>query len=216
VQHDHDPGQEHEPHQHEPHKHEPQGPVHRAVYTATMLFCRGGMARTIAGLAGLSASDVVVDVGCGPGAAARRARREGASRVIGVDPSPEMLRFARRLTSLARMDGVGFLEGSAESLPLDSASATVVWAVQSVHHWVDRGRGVTESLRVLAPRGRVLLMERAAVPGARGLGAHGLTDEQADEMVRLICVAGFTDAARQFVRVGRRRFVVVTATAPPS
>ena len=53
------------------------GPLHRAVSTVSMLFCRGGMARTIADLAGLSASDVVVDVGCGPAAAARRARREG-------------------------------------------------------------------------------------------------------------------------------------------
>ena len=32
--------------------------------------------------------------------------------MIGVDPSPEMLGFARRLTSLGRMDGVEFLQGS--------------------------------------------------------------------------------------------------------
>ena len=190
--------------------------MHLAAFTLSMLFCRGGMARTIADLAGLSANDVVVDVGCGPGAAARRARREGAARVIGVDPSPEMLGFARRLTSLGRVDGVDFLEGSAESLPVDSASATVVWAVQSVHHWLDRGRGVKESLRVLAPRGRLLLMERAVAPGARGLAAHGLTDNQAGELARLIGHTGFADVARQIVRVGRRNLVVVTASAPPS
>ena len=193
-----------------------KGPVHRAAYTVSMLFCRGGMARTIADLAGLSANDVVVDVGCGPGAAARRARREGAARVIGVDPSPEMLGFARRLTSLGRIDGVEFQQGSAESLPVASASATVVWAVQSVHHWVDPGRGLEETRRVLEPRGRLLLMERAVVPGARGLAAHGLTDDRADELVRLIAHTGFADAGRQIVRVGRRNFVVVTASAPPS
>jgi ubiquinone/menaquinone biosynthesis C-methylase UbiE len=211
--HQHEHGHESKSHGHESKSH---GPVHRATFTLSMLFCRGGMARTIADLAGLSANDVVVDVGCGPGAAARRARREGAARVIGVDPSPEMLAFARRLTSLGRVDGIDFLEGSAESLPVDSASATVVWAVQSVHHWVDRSRGVTESLRVLAPRGRLLLMERAVVPGARGLAAHGITDNQADEMARLIGHTGFSDVARQIVRVGRRNLVVVTASAPPS
>jgi ubiquinone/menaquinone biosynthesis C-methylase UbiE len=202
-------------HQHR-HGHEgqPHGAVHRAAFTISMLFGRGGMARTIADLAGLSAGDVVVDVGCGPGAAARRARRDGATRVVGVDPSPDMLRFARRLTSLRRMDGVDFLEGSAESLPLDPASATVVWAVQSVHHWVDRGRGVKESLRVLAPRGRLLLMERAVVPGARGLAAHGLSDYQADELAGLIGHTGFADVGRQIVRVGRRNLVVLTASAP--
>lgn len=203
---DHDHGHESEPH----------GPLHQAVYVLSMLFCRRGMARTIADLAGLSASDVVVDVGCGPGAAARRARREGAVRAIGIDPSPAMLRFARRLTSLRRLGGVEFLEGSAESLPLESASVTVVWAVQSVHHWVDRRRGLEESRRVLAPQGRLLLMERAVMPGARGLAAHGLTDHRADELARLIGHAGFADAARQIVRVGRRNYVVVTASAPPS
>ena len=72
---DHQYEQEHE-HTHG-HGHKSHGPVHRAAFTLSMLFCRGGMARTIADLAGLSASDVVVDVGCGPAAAARRARREG-------------------------------------------------------------------------------------------------------------------------------------------
>jgi ubiquinone/menaquinone biosynthesis C-methylase UbiE len=211
---DHQHGQGH-CHEHG-HAGEPHGPVHQAVYALSMLFRRGGMARTIADLAGLSASDVVVDVGCGPGAGARRARREGAAQAIGIDPSPEMLRLARRLTSLRRVGGVEFLEGSAESLPLDPDSATVVWAIQSVHHWVDRGRGVEESLRVLAPRGRLVLMERAVVSGARGLAAHGLTDHQADELARLIRNTGFADVARQIVRVGRRNYVVVTASAPPS
>jgi ubiquinone/menaquinone biosynthesis C-methylase UbiE len=181
-----------------------------------MLFCRGRRARTIAELARLSDSDVVVDIGCGPGAAARRARRKGAARVVGIDPSPEMLRYARRLTSLRGMNGVDFLEGSAESLPLDPACATVVWAVQSVHHWADRGRGVEEAGRVLAPRGRLLLMERAVVPGARGLAGHGLTGHQADELARLMGRTGLADAASQIVRVGRRNYVVVTASAPPT
>jgi ubiquinone/menaquinone biosynthesis C-methylase UbiE len=216
--HDHDDERQHG-HEHghgHRHGHEPQGPLHQAVYVLSMLFGRGGLARTIADLADLSARDVVVDVGCGPGAAARRARREGAMRAIGIDPSPAMLRFARRLTALRRLNGVEFFEGSAEELPLDPASATVVWAVQSVHHWVDRGRGVEESRRVLAPQGRLLLMERSVVPGARGLAAHGLTDHQADERARLLGRAGFADAAKQIVHVGRRNYVVVTASAPPS
>jgi SAM-dependent methyltransferase len=207
---DHQEGHGHE------HKGEPHGPLHQAAYALTMLFGRGGMARTIADLAHLSANDVVVDVGCGPGAAARRARREGAAWVIGVDPSPEMVRFARRLTSLRRVNELDFLEGSAESLPLESASATVVWAIQSVHHWADCRRGLAESRRVLAPRGRLLLMERAVVPGAHGRAAHGLTDHQADELGALIGHTGFVDVGRQIARVGRQNFVVVTASAPAS
>ena len=90
---------------------------------------------------------------------------------VGIDPSPQMLRLARWITSVRRVDGASFLKGFAESLPLDSASATVVWALQSVHHWEDRSRGLKESLRVLAPGGRLVLLERFVTTGARGHAA---------------------------------------------
>ena len=58
---------------------------------------REGDARLAEQLSGLHPGDKVVDVGCGPGTAVRRAARLGAS-VIGVDPAPVMLRVARILT----------------------------------------------------------------------------------------------------------------------
>jgi ubiquinone/menaquinone biosynthesis C-methylase UbiE len=200
----------------EHHRHHPSGPVWEAVYALSMLFGRGAMARAVADLADLSAGDVVVDVGCGPGTAARRARREGATRAVGVDPSPQMLRLARWVTSLRRMDGVSFQEGPAESLPLDSASATVVWAIQSVHHWEDRSRGLKESLRVLASRGRLILLERSVAPGARGHATHGLTEEQADDVALQLNRVGFAEVTKRIVRVGRRNFVALVAGAPTS
>lgn len=198
------------------HQHEPHGSVFGAVFALSMLFGRGGMARALASLADLSTSDVVVDVGCGPGTAARRARREGAARAVGIDPSPQMLRLARWITSLRRADGVSFLEGSAESVPVDSGSATVVWALQSVHHWEDRSQGLKESLRVLVPGGRLLLMERSVERGARGHAKHGLTEQQADDVALLLGRVGFTEAAKRLIRLGRRNFVVITAGAPRS
>jgi SAM-dependent methyltransferase len=195
------------------HTHDPHGAPFRGVCALSMLVCRGGMARAVADLADLSPNDVVVDVGCGPGSAARRAGRKGA-RVIGVDPSPQMLRLARWITAARHMDRVSYLEGSAEDLPLDPAGATVVWAIQSVHHWEDLRRGLGESLRVLASRGRLILMERFVTPGARGRAAHGLTEQDADELARLAGQAGFTDIERRTVPVGRRTFVVTAARAP--
>ena len=196
--------------------HHPQGRVFEAVYPISMLCGRGAMARAVAQLAGLTAGDVVVDVGCGTGTAARRARREGAGRIVGIDPSPRMLRLARRVTALRRTDGVIFLEGSAENLPLDADSATVVWALQSVHHWEDVARGLREALRVLAPDGRLLLLERHVTPGARGHAAHGLTDPQADELARQAEETGFISIERRMIRARRRDFVVTTAVAPSS
>jgi ubiquinone/menaquinone biosynthesis C-methylase UbiE len=208
---------EHE-HEHEHHHRHPHGRVFEAVYTASMLFGRGGMARAVVGLAGISSSDVVVDVGCGPGAAVRRAGRAGAARAVGIDPSPKMLRLARWITALWwRSDGISFLDGAAESLPVDSHSATVVWALQSVHHWEDRRRGLKESLRVLEPGGRLILLEGYAEPGAQNRAKHGMTEKQAAELEALLASAGFTDVVRRIIPVGRRSFTAITAAAgsPP-
>jgi ubiquinone/menaquinone biosynthesis C-methylase UbiE len=196
--------------------HHPKGRFFETVYAVSMLFGRGGMARAVSGVAGLSSSDVVVDVGCGPGTAVRRARRDGADRAVGIDPSPQMLRLARWITSLRRMDGVSFREGSAEAVPLDSASATVVWAIQSVHHWLDRSQGLKESLRMLASGGRLILAERSVTPGARGHAAHGLTEQGADEVAQLAAQSGFTGVEKRIVRAGRRQLVVISAFAPAS
>ena len=143
-------------------------PNHHAHYTGcsgagglvaglTMTVGRTGDARLAVQLTGAGAGDHVVDVGCGPGTAARFASRLGA-RVTGVDPAPVMLGLARRLTR--RSARVTYLEGTAESLPLPDGSATVLWSIASVHHWRDLTAGLSEVRRVLAPGGWFLAMER--------------------------------------------------------
>jgi ubiquinone/menaquinone biosynthesis C-methylase UbiE len=206
-------GAEAEHHHRFPH---PHGPVFEGVFAVSMLFSRGGMARAVSALAELSATDVVVDLGCGTGTAVRRARRSGAGLAVGIDPSPQMLRLAKLVSLARRMEGIRFQEGTAESIPLDSASATVVWSIQSVHHWRDRARGLEESLRVLAPGGRLILAERSVTPGARGRASHGVTEQGSTELVRLVAKAGFADAEKRIVPLARRNLVVITARAPGS
>jgi ubiquinone/menaquinone biosynthesis C-methylase UbiE len=126
-----------------------------------------------------------------------------------------MLRLGRLLTAARRLDGVTYVEGAAESMPIETASATVVWAIQSAHHWRDPGRGLTEARRVLAPGGRLIVAERAVAPGARGHAAHGLTERQAAEWARLATDAGFEDVGTRPLRAGRRQLVAITASAPP-
>jgi ubiquinone/menaquinone biosynthesis C-methylase UbiE len=198
-------------HQH----HHPRGPVFEFGYAVSMLFGRGALARTVAEQAALTTSDFVIDVGCGPGTAVRRARKEGAARTVGIDPSHEMLRLAGLITTLRRVKCAWFVQGSAERLPFGSDSATVVWAVQSVHHWADRSRGLQEVLRVLLPEGRLVLLERSVAPGARGLAAHGLSEQEVNDLALLLTRHGFAGVAQRRTPLGRRNFVVITASAPP-
>lgn len=110
----------------------------------------------------LQPGDVVVDIGCGSGEAVREAaaRRQG-DRVTGVDPTPAMIRIARELSaSHVARDRIQFLKGSAEDLPLPDASATVVMAINSLHHWQEPATGLAEDVRAPVPGGRLSIARR--------------------------------------------------------
>jgi ubiquinone/menaquinone biosynthesis C-methylase UbiE len=160
----------------------------------------------------LAATDAVADIGCGPGTAARRAARLGAS-VVGIDPAPVMLRLARFLTPRS-IRTVRYRKGSAESLPLPDSSVSVAWSIASVHHWADVDAALQETLRVLKAGGRLVAIERLTRPGATGLASHGWTPEQASAFADRCRAHGFTDATVSRHGSGRRTRVSVRASAP--
>jgi ubiquinone/menaquinone biosynthesis C-methylase UbiE len=175
-----------------------------------MLVMGRGYARLAVDLASVSEADRVVDVGCGPGNAVRAAARRGA-RVIGVDPAQVMLRLGRAVTREPR---VSWSQGSAESLPVPDGWATVVWSLKTVHHWKDVTAGLGELRRVLAPSGRVLVMERRVQPGATGLASHGWTERQAESFAAQCREAGFDGVRVDRHRDGRGAVWVVQAIRP--
>lgn len=168
-------------------------------------------ARLATDLARVSAADHVVDIGCGPGSAARAAARRGA-RVTGVDPAPSMLRLARAVTR--NRAAITWAEGAAERLPVADGSATVVWALATVHHWRDVTKGLAEAYRVLAPGGRLLAVERQTQPGATGLASHGWTAAQAESFAALCRTAGLVDVTVASHRSGRREVWTVRGVRP--
>lgn len=149
-------------------------------------------ARLAADTAQLPSADHVVDVGCGPGTAARVAARRGA-RVTGVDPASTMLRIARLVTP--RRSPITWSVGTAEALPVPDGSATVVWALATVHHWQDVDKAVAEARRVLVPGGRMIAIERQSPPDATGLASHGWTRQQAESFASLCRDTGFDDVS---------------------
>jgi ubiquinone/menaquinone biosynthesis C-methylase UbiE len=169
-------------------------------------------ARLAERLSELTTGDAVVDIGCGPGVASRRAARL-AAEVIGVDPAPVMLRFARFLTRRSTHP-VRYAEGSAEALPLPDSSVTVAWSIASVHHWNDLDAGLQEAQRVLKPGGRLVAVERLTRGGAKGLASHGWTPDQATVFADRCLAHGFTGARVSQHGDGRRAKVAVTAIAP--
>lgn len=95
------------------------------------------------------AGKVVVDVGCGPGNVNANLREEPAL-LIGVDVSPGAL-------ELAKAYGYMPLRADAQDMPLVSGFADLVIINASVHHCDDMRAALTESARLVAPGGILVI-----------------------------------------------------------
>ncbi len=93
----------------------------------------------------------VVDLGAGTGKLTRSLAALG-HRVTAVEPLPEMIAHLR-----AGVPGVTAVEGGAEAIPLEDASADVVTVAQAFH-WFDHEPALQEIARVLRPGGRIALI----------------------------------------------------------
>jgi demethylmenaquinone methyltransferase / 2-methoxy-6-polyprenyl-1,4-benzoquinol methylase len=103
--------------------------------------------------AAVTAADTVIDLGCGTGDFSELAAQRGAA-VIGIDFSANMLTGARQ-----RQIKAIFFQADAGYLPLPAASATVVLSGFALRNFVSIPIVLREAARVLAPGGRLALLE---------------------------------------------------------
>lgn len=119
----------------------------------------GPAARVLVDAAGLRHGQTVVDLGCGPGAAARLASgcvgRRG--RVFGIDCNPAMLEVARSLPVEKAAAPIDWIEANALALPLPDALADIALCAQTLQFVSDRHRAISELHRILKPGGRILI-----------------------------------------------------------
>jgi ubiquinone/menaquinone biosynthesis C-methylase UbiE len=102
----------------------------------------------------------IVDVGTGPGLLAIELHKLWPeARIVGVDPSREMLRIATENAGKAGISGFEAREGTAEEIPLADGSADLVISQSSFHEWEDQQKGLGEILRVLKPGGSLILKD---------------------------------------------------------
>lgn len=171
----------------------------------TLLTRAPAQVRAAVAMAELRPGDRVLEVGCGAGDGVElAARRVGAERVAAVEP-------ARRYVELVRLrvPGADVRHGDAEDVPFPDASFSVIFSVDSMHHWQDRDRGLASVVRTLAPGGRLLISERSIV--ATG---HGITAGQVEDVLATLRRLGQIDVQAVQRRVGRRSSTFISSTAP--
>jgi ubiquinone/menaquinone biosynthesis C-methylase UbiE len=128
-------------------------------------------------LARLAAGERMLDVGCGTGSLAIAAVKVvgPGGRVVGVDPSPEMIGRAKSKARLKRARA-DFVVTAGEALPFPDASFDVVTTSLVLHQLPREALHamLAQVKRVLVPGGRFLAVDIGArVPGQKTVHSHG-------------------------------------------
>jgi ubiquinone/menaquinone biosynthesis C-methylase UbiE len=164
---------------------------------------------------GLHSDDVLLDLGCGTGAAIREAA-PAVRRAVGFDLSREMIAQAR--TSAAGIANVEFREGDATlPLPFSDGEFTAIVCTTAFHHFPKPLDTISEMSRVLAPGGRVVIADfnrRNPVVFAADLALKRLQPSHfglrsPSQVMRDLCAAGFASAS--FCTTSGRLYAFVRA-----
>jgi ubiquinone/menaquinone biosynthesis C-methylase UbiE len=157
-------------------------------------------AQTVA-LAAPAPGESVLEVGCGTGEIALRARAHvGASgNVMGIDPSPEMINVARRKASEAGLN-IDYRTGVVEAMPYPAGSFDIVFGSLMMHHLPEdlKRTGLQEIYRVLKPQGRLVIVDLARPKGVLGkillaASMHGGLRRGVQDLAPLVEGSGFTN-----------------------
>jgi SAM-dependent methyltransferase len=87
----------------------------------------------------------------------------GVRRLFALDPSPELLRMARRQAAGARVP-VTFMQQSAEAIELPDAAVDTVVTTWTLCTIPDPGQALREMRRVLRADGRLIFVEHGRAP----------------------------------------------------
>jgi len=173
----------------------------------------GEAARFCLSRAGSLEGAAVADMGCGEGPVSVLMALAGAT-VVGVDVAADRLRKA---AALADACGVGdrceFVHARAEQSALPSAAFDAVFS-KSALQYMDRGRALEEYVRLLAPGGRLLMVENlarspvvSAFRGLRKLKARSPKQREYVDSIRgYVTLAELDSLASMFTTTERRTY----------
>lgn len=112
------------------------------------------------------AQGCVLEVGVGSGLNLAYYDARRVSKVIGLDPSPEMTRKAARSARRVPIE-VEFVNAPAESIPLASGSVDTALVTYALCTIPETGPALREISRVLRPGGQLVFCEHGLAPDAK-------------------------------------------------
>jgi ubiquinone/menaquinone biosynthesis C-methylase UbiE len=118
----------------------------------------GAIHQLLIDTAGISSSDDVLDVACGPGLVACEVARV-ASHVTGIDLTPAMIDQARERQRRLGLANLSWSIGDAYPLPFPDASFSSIITRYSFHHFTNPKGVFDEMVRVCRPGGCITVAD---------------------------------------------------------
>jgi ubiquinone/menaquinone biosynthesis C-methylase UbiE len=143
---------------------------------------------------------VVADLGAGEGAFALLLAQQ-AKKVIAVDSSAKMIEVGRELAARHGVNNIDYRLGDMEEIPIAAGEVDVVFFSQSLHHALHPERALTEAARILAPDGRVIVLDllKHRFEEARELYADEWLGFSEAELEAMLQSAGFANVEAMVV-----------------
>jgi ubiquinone/menaquinone biosynthesis C-methylase UbiE len=114
-------------------------------------------------LSGVSKTDGVLDVACGPGLLACEFALH-AKNVTGIDITPKMIEQAKKLQQDKGLTNLTWQVGDVLPLPFADSLFSVVVTRYSFHHFLNPGAVLAEMVRVCKPGGKVMVIDVVQPP----------------------------------------------------
>lgn len=177
--------------------------------------------RQLIDAAGITASDQVLDIACGPGIVAC-AIAPLAQQVTGIDITPAMIEQAKSLQRQKGISNLSWEVGNVEALPFSDESFSIVLTRYTFHHFLNPGAVLREMTRVCRHSGRVVVADVFTTSNAQA-AAYDRVEKWRDpsharalgleELKSLFADAGIALDRQEFYRLGVELESLLRATA---
>jgi ubiquinone/menaquinone biosynthesis C-methylase UbiE len=131
-----------------------------ANYLTSAVHAKGADLERLKALASQLRSKRALDLGCGAGHVSFALAHGRARRVTAYDPSTEMLEVVAQGAATRGLEQViDTCVGAAEVLPFETNTFDLIVTRYSAHHWASVPHALAECARVMAPGGRMVVID---------------------------------------------------------
>jgi trans-aconitate 2-methyltransferase len=110
---------------------------------------------------GIKENSIILDLACGPAFLLMEIQKKiPNASLLGIDSSDKMLSYAKLKVEQYDVQNIGFKQGRAESIPVESSTISVVTCLNAFHDFQDPKKALGEVYRILKNEGIFILTDK--------------------------------------------------------